>query len=54
MAKKEMTGIVVGDDDEGIRVLMDRPIHGAEPWGNEVHWFEDSLDDFKKDVRFLP
>lgn len=53
-APKGLTGTIVDDDPEFIRAKMDQTMNGAEEWGNEVHWHEDSLDDFEKDVRFLP
>ena len=36
-----------------ISVKMDKPVKGAEPWDNEVHWQWDTLNDFATDVKFL-
>lgn len=62
VARAGATGRIIGVDTSPwrpseaifIRARMDEWIPGAEPWDNEVHWFEDSLRDFKKDVLLLP
>lgn len=50
---KGAQGTIVYADPDFIRVRMDETIEGADPWDNEVHWFEDSVEDFEKDVRIL-
>lgn len=53
MAPKGATGVIVMMEPDFIRVKMDQTIAGAEPWDNEVHWFQDELDSFGNDVEIL-
>lgn len=45
--------MVVMVEPDFISVKMDKPVKGAEPWDNEVHWQYDTLKEFETDVKFL-
>lgn len=48
-----MTGVIVELEPGFIRVKMDSPVQGAEPWDNEVHWMYDLVEEFENDVDIL-
>lgn len=48
-----MTGVIMELWSDFIRVKMDRPVKGAEPWDNELHWMYDLVASFMDDVQIL-
>lgn len=53
VAPEGMTGVIVMMENDFIRVQMDQPVYGAEPWDNEVHWQWEDVSNFEDDVEIL-
>ena len=60
LLEEGLTGTVVSSSEELIAVKLDKPQFGAEPYGNEVHWYPseippcgDSLADFWREMETI-
>lgn len=53
LVPKGTTGTVTRYSEEEVWVRLDAPMPGAEQWDNQVHWFEDSYQDYILDVEPL-